>query len=138
MTGPFVAFHSHLFRDQQPDEELDQWFLGEDLANWLHKTLTQHPEIESECAPLEEDWHGWTFGLRVRGISFWINIWNAGRENWIVGLELRPGLLGLFRKARAATATVELRGIVTQMLATPDFRDVAWSDRWPSARVQSK
>src|SRR2546423_14807912 len=65
MNGPHVAFETDRFRNDQPDDEIDQWFLGEDLAKWLHDGLVRQERVTSRFEPLEEDW-GWTFGVRHR------------------------------------------------------------------------
>jgi hypothetical protein len=70
----FVVFTTDLFRVEQPDDEIDQWFLGEDCARWLEAKLLALDGISPGVSPLEEDWHGWTFGIRVHGIWFWLNI----------------------------------------------------------------
>ena len=131
MNGPHVAFETDRFRNDQPDDEIDQWFLGEDLAQWLHNGLTRQEDVTSTCGPLEEDW-GWTFGVRVSGTRFWINIWN--NRTWIVGLEAKPGLLRVFHRERTGKATAHLQQLVGRMLAAPDFRNVAWYDHWPDER----
>src|SRR5262245_39389168 len=102
MERNFVGFSTGMFRDEQPDDELDRWFLGEDCAKWLHSKLLAVEGIASAVAPLEEDWGGWTFGVRVHGVWFWINIWPGlqNRQTWIAGIEPRPGLFGAFRKNR--------------------------------------
>jgi len=97
MNGLYVAFNTDLFRNDIPDDEIDQWFLGEDLAEWLHDGLTRQASVISTCAPIEED-GGWTFGVRASNTRFWINIWNM--RTWIVGLEPKPGLLGALRRER--------------------------------------
>ena len=132
MNGPYVAFDTELFRKDQPDDEIDQWFLGEDLATWLHDRLIENENVTSGCTPVEEDWAGWTFGVRVSGVWFWVNIWNV--RTWIVGLEAKPGLFGMFRKARAATSVNALRRIIDQVLVAADFTHVAWYDHWPDER----
>ena len=33
MERNFLVFHTAMFRDEQPDDELDRWFLGEDLRS---------------------------------------------------------------------------------------------------------
>ena len=135
MTGPFVAFHTERFLDEQPDEELDQWFLGKDLATWLYDRLIQKPQIISRWAPFEEDWHGWSLGLQVEGVRFQINIWNVGPRTWIIGLELKLGLLGAFRKRKAGSAMRALKDVFSELLVVPDFHDVEWHDRWPLSRI---
>lgn len=131
MNGPFVAFETDQFRSEQPDDEIGIWFLGEDLANWLHERLVIQPHITSTCEPIEEDW-GWLFGVRVEGVRFLIPIWNM--RTWIVGLQAKPGLLGVFRRSQTATATTTLKRTLGAMLASPEFRNVAWYDHWPDDR----
>jgi len=135
MNASHVAFDTDLFRNEQPDEEIDQWFLGEDLAKWLHHELIRHDNITSTFEPIEEDW-GWTFGVRVSDTRFRINIWNL--HTWIVGLEVKPGLLGVFHKARTAIAVTALQSMVDQMLATADFKNVEWYDHWPHERLSAR
>jgi hypothetical protein len=133
MTGPHVAFDTDLFETEQADDDIDNGALGKDLAQWLHEGLTRRTHVTSHRDPLEEDW-GWTFGVVVSGTKFWVNIWDA--PSWIVGLEVRPGLLGMFRKAQTARAVSALRTMVSDMLATPDFKNVAWYDHWPDERCR--
>jgi hypothetical protein len=132
MNRPHVAFETDRFRNDQPDDEIGQWFLGEDLAEWLHERLVGQERVTSTCEPVEEDW-GWIFGVRVEGTRFWVAIWNA--HTWIVGLIARPGLLRAFRREQTATATATLKK-VNAMLATPEFRNVAWYDHWPDERCR--
>ena len=123
MNGPYVAFETDRFRNEQPDDEIDLWFLGEDLAKWLHERLVVQPQITSTCEPVEEDWGGWIFGVRVEGIRFWIRTWNT--RTWVVGLQAKPGLLWVFRQTQTATATAALKGTVEAIFAGPEFSDVA-------------
>lgn len=131
MKGSYVAFETDRFRNDQPDDEIDQWFLGEDVARWLHDGLVQCENVTSTCTPLEEDW-GWTFGVRLARTRFWVNIWNM--HTWIVGLEVRSGLLCVFHTDQTTTAELSLRQKVSEMLKGPEFKNVAWYDEWPSER----
>jgi hypothetical protein len=131
MNGPYVAFETDRFRNDQPDDEIDQWHLGGDLAKWLHEGLVRQEHVTSRCDPLEEDW-GWTFGIRVIDTRFWINIYNV--RIWIVGLEAKLGLLAPFLKKRTAKAIALLKELVDALLATPEFGNVGWYDHWPDER----
>ena len=131
MKDFYVAFDTELFRNEQPDNEIGQWFLGEDLAKWLYHELGTRDLVVGERTPLEEDW-GWTLGVRILDTRFWINIWNV--KTWIVGLEARPGPLGIFRKARIATSVSALRDALDQLLVTANFGNVSWYDHWPDER----
>ncbi len=135
MQRNFVEFSTGMFRDEQPDEELDQWFLGEDCARWLHLKLLGVKGVKPGIAPLEEDWGGWTFGIRVHGVWFWINIWCGFEERgtWIVGIEPRPGLFGAFRTQRTARAKATLcDGIDTAITAAPEITGRQWLGKHPS------
>ena len=70
MQRNFVVFSTGMFRDEQPDDALDQWFLGEDCARWLHLKLIGVEGVKPGIAPLEEDWGGWTFGIRAMAFGF--------------------------------------------------------------------
>jgi hypothetical protein len=132
MTGSYVAFDTNVFRTEQTDAEIDNFLLGGDLAEWLHAELCRQNDVTSHWEPLEEDW-GWTFGVRAAGAKFWINIWHA--DSWIIGLEMKPGLLGVFRRAKTAGALSALQNIVSRVLATPDSKNVKWYDHWPEERL---
>jgi hypothetical protein len=128
----FVVFTSGLFRDEQPDEEIDQWFLGEDCAQWLEAKLLSLEGVSRVVAPLEEDWHGWTFGIRAHGIWFWINIW-CWERTWVVGVEAKPGLLGVFRRDRTKRATAKLCDELDSILASvPEIESRKWLEVHPA------
>jgi hypothetical protein len=134
MERNFVVFTTEVFRDEQPDEELDQWFLGEDCARWLHQKLLAVPGVAHGAAPLEEDWHGWSFGLRAHEVWFWINVWCSfnERKTWIVGIEPRPGLLGAFRKERTRQAKAMLSDAIDSVLASAhEVTSHHWHDKNP-------
>lgn len=128
----FVVFTTGLFRDEQPDDEIDQWFLGEDCAQWLEAKLLTIDDISPGVSPLEEDWHGWTFGIRVHGIWFWINIWNW-EGDWVVGVQPKPGPLGIFKRARTSRAKDNLCDELDSILAsTPEITTHQWLKLHPA------
>jgi hypothetical protein len=132
----FVTFRTGLFRDEQPDDELDQRRSGGDCARWLHAKLLAVVGVQPRVDPLEEDW-GWTFGVRVRGVRFWIDVWCSLRRHkaWIIGIEPRPGPLGTFRKQRTKSAKAGLCAAIDAALAsTPEITDRQWLDKHPEAR----
>jgi hypothetical protein len=120
MEGNFVVFKTELFRSDQPDDEIDQWFLGEDCAQWLHRNLLSVPGVTPGVLPLEVDWGGWTFGIRADEVWFWINIWGGLEErgSWIVGIEPRPGVFGMFRKQRVRLANSKVSDAIDLILAS--------------------
>lgn len=128
MNVAYVAFDADRFRTEQPDDEIDQLSLGEDLAQWLHDALVNEYQASSTCKPCEEDWGGWIFGVQIDRTNFWI-------RTWIVGLEPRPGLMRLFRRKQISQATAKLKLRIQSKLASPEFRDVAWYDAWPDERM---
>jgi hypothetical protein len=130
----FVTFRTGLFRDEQPDDELDRWFLGEDCANWLHSKLLAVEGVSPGVKPLEEDWGGWTFKVRVHGVSFWLNIWPGlqERKTWIIRIEPSPGQLGVFRRQRTRLAKAKLCDAIDSALAsTPEITSWRWLDKHP-------
>jgi hypothetical protein len=131
----FSAFSTGMFRDKQPDDELDQWFLGEDCARWLHPKLIAVEGIEPGAAPLEGDWGGWTFAIRVHHIWFWIKIWCSfdERGTWIVGIEPRSDPFGAFRKQRTKLAKAELCSAIDSVFASaPEVTDWQCLEKHPA------
>src|SRR5215208_4303479 len=110
MERNLVAFSTGLFLDEQAGDEIDQWFLGEDCARWLHSKLLAVEGMAPGVEPLEEDWGGWTFGIRADGVWFWINIWPGlqERQTWIIGIEPKPGLFSVFMRKRTREAKAKL------------------------------
>jgi hypothetical protein len=134
MERNFVVVSTGMFRDEQPDDELNQWFLGEDCANWPQQKLIAVVGIEPGAAPLQEDWGGWTFGIRVHRVWFGIRIWCSfdERGTWIVGIEPRPGLFGVFRKQRTNLAKAELCGAIDSVFASaPEVTVWQWLEMHP-------
>jgi hypothetical protein len=129
----FVVFSTGMFRDEQADDELDRSSLGEDCAKWLQPKLLAVEGVAAGVDPLEEDW-GWTFGVRVHGVWFWINVWCSlqQRKAWIIGIEPRPGLLGAFRKQRTKSAKAGLcAAIDTALASTTEITGRQWLDKHP-------
>lgn len=136
MDRNFVVFITGLFRLDQPDEAIDLWFLGEDCAHWLHNRLLALDDVTPGRAPLEEDWGGWTFGVRAHRVWFWINIWRFFLEprSWTVGVEPRPGLLRIFSRSRTRVAKGKLCDQLDSVLASASeigsrkwFEDSPWA-----------
>jgi hypothetical protein len=69
--------------------------------------------------PQEEEW-GWTFGVRVHCVRFWINLRCSfqQRKTWIIGIEPSSSLWGAFRKQRTRSAEAALRNAVDSALAS--------------------
>jgi len=129
----FVAFRTGLFRDELADDELDRRSLGGDCAKWLDSKVLTAEGVAPGVDPLEEDW-GWTFGVRVHGVWFWINVWCSlqQRKGWIIGIEPRPGLLGAFRRQRTESAKAGLCAAIDMALAsTPEITGRQWLDKHP-------
>lgn len=131
----FITFSTALFVDEQSDDELDQWFLGEDCAKWLHSKLLTVEGIIPGVEPLQEDWGGWTFGVQSHGVWFWINIWPGlrGRRAWTIGIEPRPGPFGMLTKKRTRLAKARLcEAIDSALRSSQEITDCQWFDKHPS------
>jgi hypothetical protein len=134
MDHNFVIFDTGLFRDEQPDDELDRRSLGEDCANWLYARLIAIEGLSPGVAPLEEDWGGWTFQIRAHAHGFWIQIWHSfnKRETWILGIE--PSSWIIFRKKQVGLAKARLRDAMNSVLAsTPEISQMHWVEKQPDA-----
>lgn len=128
----FVVFATNLFRDEQHDDEIDQWFLGEDCARWFEAKLLALDGISPGVSPLEEDWHGWTFGIRAHGIWFWLRIWHW-ISVWVVEVEAKPGPLGIFRRERTRRAKAMLCHELDSILASaPEIESREWLEAHPA------
>ena len=107
---------------------------SERTARWLHQKLLAVPGVTPGVVPLEEDWHGWTFGIRADEVWFWINIWCGFEErgSWIVELEPRPGVFGALRKQRTRLARAKLSEAIDLILAsTPEVTSRHWCEKHP-------
>jgi hypothetical protein len=134
MERNFVSFRTGLFLDEQADDELNQWFLGEDCAKWLHSKLLAVEGMVPGVEPLEEDWGGWTFAVRAHGVWFWINIWPGlqERQTWTIGIEPRPGLFGAFTKTRTRLAKAKMCDAIDSALASsPEITGRQWLEKHP-------
>jgi hypothetical protein len=130
----FVTFRTGKFRSEQPDDELDRWFLGEDCAKWLHAKLLAVEGVSPGVAPLEEDWGGWTFRIRVLTDQFWINIWHGFEtpDTWIVDIEPTFSPWRVFRKKSAGLARARLLDAVNSVLVSAsEISRVQWSETHP-------
>ena len=82
----FLLFKTDLFVFHQPDEDIDQWFVGGDCAGWFYARLLPMPSIKRFCEPVMEDW-GWTFGVCLADVRVWVSIWAYSVENcWSFGV----------------------------------------------------
>jgi hypothetical protein len=130
----FFTFRTGMFRSDQPDDELDRWFLGEDCAKWLYTQLLAVQGVSPSVAPLEEDWGGWTFRIRVLTDRFWINVW-YGLETpdaWTVDIEPTFSPWRVFRKKAAGRARARLLDAVNSVLASAsEVSHVQWHETHP-------
>ncbi|QDS98089.1 hypothetical protein HG15A2_13610 [Adhaeretor mobilis] len=86
----WLIFKSGLFLYHQPDDQIDQWFVGGDCAGWLYARLLPQPNIRAGTSPVMEDW-GWysalrTFDLNVR-VALLTYPWPEQEHCWAIGLE---------------------------------------------------
>jgi hypothetical protein len=86
-----------LFLHDQPDDQIDQWFLGGDCAGWIYARLLPLPNILGETDPVMEDW-GWYASVKTRdtetSIALLIYPWHYGDHCWMIGLNARKRWLG--------------------------------------------
>lgn len=129
----FLVLTTSMFRDEQPDDELDQWFLGEDCSRWLEAKLLELEDVSVGVSPVEEDWHGWTFGIRAHGIWFWVNVWSWSPKTWVIGVQPKPGPLGFFRRERTKFAKQMLCEDLDSILAAaPEIDRHEWLKLHPA------
>lgn len=131
MDKNFVSFKTGMFRDEQPDGEIDLWFLGEDCSKWLYSGLLAIDGMTPALPPLEEDW-GWVLGIRADGVRFSIGIWGVMAPVWIVGILPKDPLTTLFRKERIRSAKARLCDAIDSVLASlAQSQDRRWTEDFP-------
>jgi hypothetical protein len=85
-------FRSELFLHDQPDDQIDHWFLGGDCAGWIYARLLPLPNLLRETDPLMEDW-GWYASVKTRdtdtSIAMLVYSWPYGDHCWMIGLDPR-------------------------------------------------
>lgn len=89
----FVLFNTDLFVFHQPDNDIDQWFVGGDCAGWFYARLLPVDGILPFREPVMEDW-GWTFALAVNQVRVWVNLWAFYpiENGWLFGFEAKKRL----------------------------------------------
>ena len=70
----FVLFKTARFVFDQPDEDIDCWFVGGDCAGWFYARLLPRKGIVPDCEPVMEDW-GWIFSVLVEQIRVSVSVW---------------------------------------------------------------
>lgn len=121
----YVLLQTDLFQIEQPDEDLDKWFVGGDCAGWFYARLLPQSGIVQHCDPVMEDW-GWTMAVAVSTIPVWINIWQYFdiEHAWLLGVEARKRFFS--RTSQQALAKAEsLVGDALEAIISGDARFMA-------------
>lgn len=125
-------FRTNLFFTDQPDDQLDQWFLGGDCAAWFFMRLMAEEELEYCCCPTMEDW-GWTMAVKCFEIQVWFMIYRE-EDVWAFIVETRKGFLQRkFYEHQATALEKTMRTIESIARSDNRFNDIGWSGREPFA-----
>lgn len=90
----YLLLKTRHFLLEQPDEDLDCWFLGGDCIAWFYMRLLPVPGIEPGYNPTMCDWNGWSCSVNVDGIEVELLCWCffPVDAHWILGLKPRNRL----------------------------------------------
>ncbi|XAL98203.1 hypothetical protein OT109_11400 [Phycisphaeraceae bacterium D3-23] len=131
----YLVSQSDLFFANQPDEQIDHWFLGADCAGWLYARLLPHPQIKEYCGPVMEDW-GWYLEVEVSPVRVELCLYHFSDpgvgDYWILIVSPKNKI---FRKHSAASmnrAAGVVRDVLTEIVAqSPLFNRYAWVEQSP-------
>lgn len=130
----FLRFKTALFFVDQPDDQLDKWFVGGDCAAWVYMRLMPIRDVKYFCDPTMEDW-GWTMAVKHGGIEVWFLIYYDS-EQWVIGFETRKSLFQKSYKELRAEALREIQSAVEKILiADCRFTEIDWSETPPFESV---
>ena len=125
----YLQVTTSLFYTDQPDERLDIWFAGADIAGWIYARLLPLKGIEDYCCPVMEDW-GWTLAVDIDEIRVWFLIYDTTCKGyWSIGVEAKNRLLKRHSpeaiEQAQARAAKELMAIFAD---DPRIEKIAWSE----------
>lgn len=88
----FILFRTELFLHEQPDDQIDSWFVGGDCAGWFYARLLPTLNLRGETAPLMEDW-GWYASVKTidtnTSIAMLFYPWDYYDHCWLIGIDPR-------------------------------------------------
>jgi hypothetical protein len=127
-----VTFVSDAFR-QQPNEDGEPYFLGEDVAAWLSATLSQDERLKSSSItePFEEDW-GWAILASLNGRRFLVGIGERPINNQPAWICFVNSTLPFYRKWFGACDDAERQSLCQSihraLSSHAQIQHVRWHD----------
>ncbi|MEQ9586510.1 MAG: hypothetical protein RJS97_00820 [Parvibaculaceae bacterium] len=131
----YLLFRSELFLHRQPDDQLDQWFVGGDCAGWLYARLLPLPNIAPATEPLMEDW-GWYASVRTidtgTSIALLVYAWDYLDHCWLIGLDPKRRLIWRQSDTVIRSALDCVADGIDGIMAEDDrFESFGWHDENP-------
>jgi hypothetical protein len=130
---PYLVIETDLFNIDIPDEEIDQWVLGGDCADWFYKRLLISSEIKHQLEPTMEDW-GWIMAVKTKGVMVDISIWKYldKTNHWILGITGKKKFLRKLSSDLLRAAEQEVQKELNNMVEADDeFTNIEWLDQHP-------
>jgi hypothetical protein len=130
----YLIFETDLFLYRQPDETIDQWFVGGDCAVWVYMRILGVDGIERFMEPLMEDW-GWQFAVVVDDIDVTVSVWGWFEiENcWLFGFETRKRRLfqRISTEQRRRAQDIVCSAVEAVLTSDTRFTKYAWYSKNP-------
>jgi len=131
----FLLFRCELFLHRQPDDQIDQWFVGGDCAGWIYARLLTFSYLYYETSPLMEDW-GWYASVRTHdgdtSIALLVYPWDYLDHCWLIALEPRKRLFRRTSVEAIRSARDSVADALDAILENdPRFESFGWRAKNP-------